>query len=59
MVGLAGAATLLLLLPPAGGVMAQLEAVQLNPTVPGLPGVKVMLVVPCPAVIVAFVTDQL
>jgi hypothetical protein len=50
---------IVLLVLPAAGVMAQLETVQVIPTLPLPPAVKVMLVVPCPAVSVAFDSVQL
>ena len=57
--GVVGAATMVLLaVPAAEAVPAAFVAMQLTPTVPEAPGVKVMLVVVAPAVIVPPVRVQ-
>ena len=58
-VGAPGAATMTgLAVPAAEAVPAALVATQLSPTAPDVPGVKVMLVVPAPAVMLPLVMDQ-
>ena len=59
MTGVVGAGKMALLaVPAAEAVPAALVTTQLKPTVPEAPGVKVMLVVPAPAVMVPLVRVQ-